>query len=238
MAGESVDSSRGRGPGLLARVYTFNPRDQAVHPAGRLAGFTDAILAIAATLTVLNLTTALDRPGNSLAHQLDAQKAVLLSTLLGFMWITGAWVLSHRALRQLRGADHYLTLLVIARSLVITLIPFATSLLARGFGHDDFWVGVEAIAIVIFIESIFAASCTYYAHRRHLNVATASPAERAFAMRVWFVVIAAVVVACVSAPWSPWFALAIVVLTRVSSVLPVGADRRGLFGDVGTAEEP
>jgi hypothetical protein len=62
-------------------------------------------------------------------------------------------------------------------------------------------------------------------------------ADRAFAMRVWFVVIGVVVIACVTAPWWPWFALGIVVLTRVSSVLPVGADRKGLVGDVGTGEE-
>lgn len=223
--------------GFISSYYVFRPSDQAVHPAGRLAGFTDAILAIAATLTVLNLVTRVDAPGDGLAHQIATQKAVLLSTLLGFMWITGAWVLSHRALRQLRGADHYMTLLVIARSLIITLIPFATSLLARGVGHGDFWIGVEAVAVVILLESLFAVAGTAYSHHRGLLSIPSTREMRRLALGVWAFWIAVTVVACVTAPLWPWFALTLVVLTRVSSVMPVGADRKGLFGDVGTVAD-
>jgi uncharacterized membrane protein len=224
---------------FLGMVYTFRPEDQAVHPAGRLAGFTDAILAIAATLTVLNLTALPENEplGGALGHQIDRQWPILLSTLLGFMWITGTWVLSHRQMRQLRGADHYMTLFVIARALVITLIPWATLLLARGFSHDDFWIGVEAVALVVLVEQLFAALGTDYAHRRGLLVELSTPGAAKIALRIWAFFIVLTIIACVSAPWIPWFALAIIILTRISSLLPLGSDRKGLAGDIGTIRD-
>ena len=154
--------------GFLSQVYTFRARDQAVHATTRLAGFTDAILAIASTVLVLNLTVSPESGGGSLAHQVDTQRAAILSVLLGFIWILGAWVLSHRALRQLRGVDHYMTLLLIAGTLSITLIPYATLLLANGYGHPDFWVGVEAVSLVVLIGTVLSALGTDYAHRRGL----------------------------------------------------------------------
>jgi uncharacterized membrane protein len=152
--------------------------------------------------------------------------------MLGFLWITGAWVLSHRAMRQLRGVDHYMTLLIISRALVITLIPFATSLLASGFNHPDFWVGVEAVSIVILIETVIGAFSTDYAHRRGLLAIPATEGQRRAALTVWAIILGLTVLACVSAPFSPWFALSLVILTRVSSVMPLGSDRKGLPGDL------
>jgi uncharacterized membrane protein len=209
---------------FLDKVYTFRPARQAVHRVERLTYFNDAIIAIAATLTVLNLVTGPDLSGNGLAHQIAHQEAVLLSTLLAFGWIAGTWILSHRSLRQLRGVDHYMTLLVIARTLVITLIPFTTALLARGVGHSDFWVGVEGVSLVIFAEVVLAAAGTAYAHGRGLLVTPASPSQRRAALTTWIVIIAVTALACVVAPWVAWLALAIDIATRVSSLLPLASD--------------
>lgn len=209
---------------FLDKVYTFKPARQAVHRVERLTYFNDAIIAIAATLTVLNLVTRPDVAGDGLAHQIANQEAVLLSTLLAFGWIAGTWILSHRALRQLRGVDHYMTLLVIARTLVITLIPFTASLLARGVGHGDFWVGVEGVSLVIFAEVVLAAAGTAYAHGRGLLVTPASPSQRRAALTTWIVIIAVTAVACGAAPWVPWLAIGIDIATRISSLLPLVSD--------------
>jgi uncharacterized membrane protein len=216
---------------LLRRVYTFRSDEQSVHPATRLMGFTDAILAIAATLLVLQLTVRGDGPGHGLAHQIDEQRAALVAVLLGFIWIAGAWVLSHRALRQLRGVDHYMTLLVLASTLSITLIPYATQLLAQGYGHDDFWVGVEAVCLVVLIGTVLSALGTDYAHRHGLLAVAAGPEQRRAALTIWWVVTSLVVVAVLLAPWVPWLAFAIVVFTRVSALLPLYSDRVGTPGD-------
>jgi len=216
----------GRGR-FLRHVYTFRAADQAVHPATRLAGFTDAILAIAATLLVLQLTVTADRPGHGLGHQIWSQRAALVSVLLGFIWIAGAWVLSHRSLRQLRGVDHYMTLLVIASTLSITLIPFATLLLAHGYNHGDFWVGVETVCLVVLIGTVLSALGTDYAHRHRLLAAAASPEQRRAALTIWYAVTTLVVVAVLVAPWVPWLAFVIVVFTRLSALLPLYSDRVG-----------
>lgn len=216
---------------FLRRVYTFRARDQAVHPATRLAGFTDAILAIAATLLVLQLHVGIDKPGHRLAHQIWHQRAGLVSVLLGFVWIAGAWVLSHRALRQLRGVDHYMTLLVIASTLSITLIPFATLLLAHGYGHSDFWVGVETVCLVVLIGTVLSALGTDYAHRHQLLAVAASPEQRRAALTIWYAVTTLVVVAVGVAPFVPWLAFVIVVFTRLSALLPLYSDRVGYTSD-------
>lgn len=220
----------------LPQIYTFRSEDQAVHATNRLALFTDAILAIAATVLVLNLTVTADTPGNRLWHQVYEQRATIVSILLGFLWITGTWVLSHRALRQLRGVDHYMTLLVVSGTLSITLIPFATLLLAKGYGHADFWVGVEAVSLVILVGVVFSAFATHYANRRGLLIQPPQEGSkrRSAAMSIWYGVIVLVVAAVVVAPFAPWVALGLVIVTRVSALLPLASDRRGLAGDLGT----
>jgi uncharacterized membrane protein len=225
---EAPQLGRGR---LLRHVYTFRASEQAVHPATRLQGFADAILAIAATVLVLQLTVVEDRPGQRLSSQVYSQRAALVCVLLGFIWIAGAWVLSHRALRQLRGVDHYMTLLVLASTLSITLIPFAIQLLARGYGHDDFWVGVEAVCLVVLIGTVLSALGTDYAHRHGLLSTAASPEQRHAALTIWWVVTSLVVLAVLLAPWVPWLAFAIVVFTRISALLPLYSDRVGTPGN-------
>jgi len=214
------------------QVYTFRPREQAIHSTFRLEILTDAILAIAATVLVLSLNATNETPHHDLIHQFNAQRATLVSVLLGFLWITGNWVLSHRSLRQLRGADHYMTLFVVAGALNITLIPFATSMLAHGYGHRDFWVGVEAVSVVILIGNILSAWSMRYAHRRGLMKETAVTSRRQVAMVIWYSVLALAVIAVAIARFAPWVALSFIVVIRISAVLPLSSDRRGLPGDV------
>ena len=223
---------------LLRHVYTFRADEQAVHPATRLAGFTDAILAIAATLLVLQLSVAPEKPGTGRASQIHSQRAAIVAVLLGFVWIAGAWVLSHRSLRQLRGVDHYMTLLVIASTLSITLIPYAILLLARGFDHDDFWIGVEAVALVVLIGTVLSAAGTRYAHRHGLLIGAASPEQRRAALTIWYAVTLLVVLSVVLAPFAPWVAFGIVVFTRVSALLPLFSDRVGHTGDPAAPRVP
>ena len=219
-------------PRWWQRVYAFRPEEQAVHHAGRLVGFTDAILAIAATVLVLDLTVRPEAIDGNLTHQVSAERAVIVATFLGFLWITGAWLLSHRQLRQLRGVDHYMTVLVLVSTLSYTLIPFATQLLAEGYGHSDFWVGVEAVSLVILIGVVFSWLSTRYAHRHKLIVGgSADPATRRAALTIWYVIVVLAFASVIIAPFAPWVALAIVFVTRVSAVLPGGSDRPGYAGN-------
>jgi uncharacterized membrane protein len=218
---------------FFRRIYTFRAKDQAVHGTHRLASFTDAILAIAATVLVLDLTVKADTPANGLAHQITVQRFQLASVLLGFVWITGQWLLSHRTLRQLRGVDHYMTLLVIAAALDITLIPFATLLLAEGYGHADFWVGVLAVGLVLLVGNLLSALSSRYAHDQDLLIVESTPEARRAALRIWAFFIGVVLVAVVLAQWAPWVALTLIILERISALMPLGSDRAGVPGDLG-----
>ena len=140
-------------------------------------------------------------------------------------------MLSHRSLRQLRGADHYMTLFVIAGALNITLIPFATSMLAHGYAHPDFWVGVEAVSVVILVGNVLSALSTRYAHRRGL-LKDAANSRRHVAMVIWYAVLTLAIVAVIIARFAPLVALSFIVIIRISAVLPLSSDRRGLPGDI------
>ncbi len=221
---------------LVRQVYTFRAGEQAVHPTTRLVFFTDAILAIAATVLVLDLTVRPERTGGGLAHQIAVDRPLLWSVLLGFIWIIGGWVLSHRSLRQLRGVDHYLTLLTVASTLSLTLIPYATLLLAAGYGHGDFWIGVEAVSSAVLVGTVLSALSTEYAHRRGLLGGSLSMQDRRAARLIWYAVVALVVLAVALAPIVPWVALAIVVVTRISALLPLASDRAGYGGAASSGE--
>jgi uncharacterized membrane protein len=174
-----------------------------------------------------------DTPANGLAHQITVQRFQLASVLLGFVWITGQWLLSHRTLRQLRGVDHYMTLLVIAAALDITLIPFATLLLAEGYGHADFWVGVLAVGLVLLVGNLLSALSSRYAHDQDLLIVESTPEARRAALRIWAFFIGVVLVAVVLAQWAPWVALTLIILERISALMPLGSDRAGVPGDLG-----
>ena len=222
--------------GVIDEVYTFTAGEQGIHATHRLVTFIDGILAIAATVLVLDLKVDTDIAHHHLATQIREQGPTLLATLLGFVWIAGTWVLSHRQVRQLRGVDHYMSLFILASTLTVTLIPFATKLLAAGVGHPDYWVGVEAVSVVILLSTLLSVWSARYAHARGLLL-VATPARtrgqrRPVALIIWYVIVALSVLAVALAPWAPWVALAIIILTRISALLPLRSDRAGQPGTV------
>ncbi len=227
-------------PSWTRGVYTLRSKDQAIHSPHRLVMFIDAILAIAATLLILNLHVSPDTALNGLASQLRHQVANFVSILLGFLWITGTWVLSHRQIRQLRGVNYYMTLYIVANVLTATLIPYASNLLAEGYGHPDFWVGVEAVSVVILISTMLSVLQSRYAIHQGLLLSPppprASGSHRPIALIIWYVVVALSVISVIVAPLSPWLAFGIIVTTRISALMPLASDRKGLPGDIDLAE--
>ena len=109
-------------------------------------------------------------------------------------------------------------------------------MLARGYGRHDFWIGVEAVSLVSLVGVMFSALATYYGRRRGLMLQTVSSSSHNAAMFIWYAVIAMVVAAVALARVAPWVSLALVVLTRLSAVMPLASDRAGLAGDLGSAD--
>ena len=78
---------------------------------------------------------------------------------------------------------------------------------------------------------MLSALGTDYAHRHRLLAVAASPEQRRAALTIWYAVLTLVVIAVLVAPWIPWLAFAIVVVTRLSALLPLYSDRIGYTPD-------
>jgi uncharacterized membrane protein len=106
---------------------------------GRLESFSDGVIAVAATLLVLNVAVPLVGAHDSLAHALGDQWHVYLAYAVSFITIGIIWINHHVVFSRLRIADHAILMLNLLLLLWIALLPFATSLmtgyLRRGHGQ-------------------------------------------------------------------------------------------------------
>jgi uncharacterized membrane protein len=127
----------------------------------RITAFTDAVMAVAITLLVLNIdvpvlpdATAAEL-WESLRHLLDD----LASYLLSFALVGRFWLLHHRLFERLRAFDRRLMLLNLAFLALIALVPFCASLLDH-YGH-------LAPASVVFASVVGLAALTHGSMVRH-----------------------------------------------------------------------
>lgn len=101
------------------------------YSAARVESYTDAVIAIAATLLVLDLTTtALGTVDSdaSLWAALGGMWPNFLSFAISFALLSGLWVIHMTQFRLIARADAVLLWLNNGRLLFIVLIPFTTSL--------------------------------------------------------------------------------------------------------------
>jgi uncharacterized membrane protein len=97
---------------------------------GRLESFSDGVIAVAATLLVLNITVPRLRPHESLIHALLHMWPAYAAYAVSFITIGIIWVNHHAMISRLRIADHAILMLNLLLLLSIALLPFATSLFA------------------------------------------------------------------------------------------------------------
>jgi uncharacterized membrane protein len=97
---------------------------------GRIAAFTDGVMAVAITLLVLNLE-APTVPGGELDDALVDLIPSLIAYLLAFALVGRFWIIHHRLFETLRAFDSRLMTLNLAFLSLIALVPFATDLFDR-----------------------------------------------------------------------------------------------------------
>jgi uncharacterized membrane protein len=99
---------------------------------GRLEAFSDAVIAVAATLLVLNLVVPLvplaGRHG--LAHALGRRWPEYAAYATSFITIGIIWINHHVVIGRLREADHAILILNLLLLMTIGVLPFATNLLS------------------------------------------------------------------------------------------------------------
>src|SRR5262245_61268656 len=89
---------------------------------GRVEGFSDAVLAIAATLLAVQLSTG--HGGGSLADRLGDQWPSFLSYFISFMNIGTVWLNHHKVMSRLDRVDHPFLVLNLVLLMVVSLLPF------------------------------------------------------------------------------------------------------------------
>jgi uncharacterized membrane protein len=123
----------------------------------RMEAFSDAVLAIAITLLVLDL--ALRPPGSPLHQFLDAWPSYL-AYVVSFLTIGAAWI-DHNALTdRLRRVDTVFLRLNLLFLLVVTFLPFPTGLVAKGLEET---LAPERVDTVIYGITLLAIQLVFYA---------------------------------------------------------------------------
>ena len=112
--------------------------------------FVHGVFAIAITLLVLDIRVpSAEAVANSdeMLKRLADGLPRYFAYVLGFMYLGAYWINIHRALRMLRGVDHWFLVIGLVFLMVVSAVPFVTALLAEYIGRDH---GRDQLALVIF----------------------------------------------------------------------------------------
>ncbi len=135
---------------------------------GRIEAFSDGVLAIAITLLALELKVPIsDAKDFDLIQALLNQWPVYFAFLLSFLFILVIWINHRRLFIVIRRADNNLLILNGLLLCGITLIPFATELLAEYLQHPSQNVAAFVYSGVFFVTSLFFNLLWRYASYRN-----------------------------------------------------------------------
>jgi uncharacterized membrane protein len=141
------------------------PMDPAVSETGRIEAFSDGVFAIAITLLILGIqvprATSLG-PGG-LARALLALWPHYLAFVTSFATIFAMWVNHHRIFTFIRTSDHALLYWNGLLLLLITFVPFPTTLLAEYLLHPE-----EKVAGILFAGTMAAIAVVFKGLWRHV----------------------------------------------------------------------
>jgi uncharacterized membrane protein len=204
--------------------------DQHLHPVGRLELFSDAILAIAATLLVLALTVPEHIGGGGLRHLLYAQRWTAVAIVIGFFEIASSWLMSRRLSRITEQVDHWVTLIWLAAVFMSTLIPFTTLLLARSFNRSDFGVAVLCLSAVTWLALVFTTWTVLYV--RHAGLLRPE-AEAIYRPYLAIILLADVIwtVNLALSLFAPWVAFSVAVVGYAVGLAPLNTEGRDAPSD-------
>ncbi|GAB2921136.1 hypothetical protein GCM10027047_18070 [Rhodococcus aerolatus] len=144
----------------------------------RLNFLVDGILAIAATLLVLDLrvpdptgpATSTSSPGvgpGELGHELTSALApAYLGYATGFLFIAGGWLAIRRLARYMPAIDHWGTVIVLVTLGFFVLTPFAVQVFARSTNDEsDNIAALRLLSIIMLATSIGFGALVEYLHR-------------------------------------------------------------------------
>jgi uncharacterized membrane protein len=179
--------------------------------AGRVEAFSDAVIAIAITLLVLQLDAGGGNGG--LAERLGHRWPLYASYLLSFVNIGTVWLNHHSIFSRLRRVDHGLVLLNLLLLLVVSALPFPSKVLGDALQGSDLADRRTAALLYagtfLFAASVFCALWLWASRNRRLI--HHEMCDHAVRLRTGRMVIAIplFLIPCVVALWHPIAAVVI-----------------------------
>jgi uncharacterized membrane protein len=192
----------------------------------RLEAFSDGVIAVAITLLVLNISVPNPSTTPHLAHALAQQWPIYAAYGTSFITIGIIWINHHAALNRLRQADHTLLILNLLLLMSISVLPFATALVATYLkqGHG------QGLAAAIYSGLFLVMSLAFTAFNRHILFAPAellavelSPERRRKIFRRALAGLPPYGIATALAPVSSYATLAICAAVATFYALPVAS---------------
>ncbi len=130
---------------------------------GRLEALSDGIFAVAATLLVLDLRVPLS---STIHSELDLWQALgnlapnLLTYFMSFLTLGIFWVGQQTQLNHFKQSNRHLTWIHLAYLLVVTLMPFSTSLLSAyimsRLALGIYWLNIFLLGVILFASLRYA----------------------------------------------------------------------------------
>lgn len=134
-------------------------------PTDRLEYFSDAVLAIAATL----LATELPKPETEtgLMQEIMKQWPAYAAFVASFLFICIAWSNHHNMFIYIKQTDQYLLILNILFLMFVTLQSFTTGLLARHVGKPEERTAALIYHAVLVLMTLFYNCTWWYAIKKN-----------------------------------------------------------------------
>lgn len=129
----------------------------------RLETFADGVLAIAATLLILNVDTQIGEHAQNLAHRLLEIWPSYAGYAVSFLTIGIIWVNHHGLMSQIDRADRIFLFLNVFLLMVVAFIPFPTRLVAEHIREDSATAAAVAYGVTLTATAVMFSLVWFYA---------------------------------------------------------------------------
>jgi TMEM175 potassium channel family protein len=130
---------------------------------GRLETFADGVLAIAATLLILNVDAQVEAGERSLGAQLLHIWPSYIAYAVSFLTIGIIWVNHHTVMTQIGRVDRVFLLLNVGLLMFIAFIPFPTRLVAEHIRTDGARAAALTYGVTLTSTAVMFSAVWFYA---------------------------------------------------------------------------
>jgi uncharacterized membrane protein len=130
----------------------------------RLESFSDGVIAVAITLLVLGITIPDPAHTASLTATLGQRWPEYAAYVISFLTIGIIWINHHVMINRLREADHAILILNLLLLMSISVLPFATGLMATYLKHP----AGRSLAAAVYAGSFLVMAIMFLTLNRHI----------------------------------------------------------------------